>query len=414
MDLIQIAGKKFKQAQAEMRCFSLTFWVVITATLINQIGNMAFIFLVLYTTKHLGFSLTQGSFVFAAFSGSMLLSGFLGGRLVDKKGPVPIMISSLTINGLTLLLFPLVSNFYLFIAMCLCWGASFGIYRPAAHTLVSFLAPANKYKITFSIYRLAINIGMSIGPLIGGYLAVHSFASIFIVNGIANMAACSILFIGLSKSIVFQHRPTSASQKNPTLKWLKKNQDLCWLIFGMIPASMVFFLHQSPLSLFVHNDLHFSLHFYGLIFTTNTLLVVLFELPLNIITNHWSYRLSITIGASLIMWGFGGMYFASTQAHIIALVALWTFGEIILLPATTSYAAEIAPHSERGLYMSAYTTSMNLGMFLGPWGGALIMQEYGSSSLWCISGLWGLLSVLIFLKLKEPQKENELMGIAKI
>lgn len=115
--------KRYKQVFLDIKAFPSVFWFVITATLVNQIGNMALIFLVLYTTKHLGYSLAQGSIVFASFSGSMLLSGFFDGALIDQLGAVRIMIAALIANGLALLTFPLIHNYSICILMCLLWGA---------------------------------------------------------------------------------------------------------------------------------------------------------------------------------------------------------------------------------------------------------------------------------------------------
>ena len=41
----------------------------------------------------------------------------------------------------------------------------------------------------FAVNRLAVNLGMSVGPAVGGYLAEINFPSIFRVNGAASFAA---------------------------------------------------------------------------------------------------------------------------------------------------------------------------------------------------------------------------------
>ncbi|MCP6769137.1 hypothetical protein NL529_30250, partial [Klebsiella pneumoniae] len=72
----------------------------------NQVGNMAFVFLVLYLNQEYGYSLAYASFAFAVFSASMLVSG-LCGSIIDKIGATRIIITTLVINGVVLLLFPL-------------------------------------------------------------------------------------------------------------------------------------------------------------------------------------------------------------------------------------------------------------------------------------------------------------------
>lgn len=369
---------------------------------LNQIGNMAFIFLILYTTQYLGFSLAQSSLIFVSFSGSMLLAGLLGGVLIDRIGSVKIMISTLIGNGIILLIFPSIHNYYICILSCLIWGCVSGLYRPASQTLISHLSPPSLYKVTFSIYRLSLNLGMSIGPAIGGYIAMHSFPLIFSLNGLINLLASLILIIGFYKSTWLKFKESHQPKKILAFKYLKYDPVLRKFVLGLIPVLMIFFQHQSTLSIFVHDNLNLPLSFYGFIFTVNTLIIVFFELILTVSIINWPYRFNFILGSSLIIIGFAGLYFATLEWHILLLVVSWTFGEMILFPSASSYIAEIAPVAQRGVYMSMYSTSSNIGMLLGPWGGAMIMQHFGNKNLWLACGIWGMISILIFIKLKEP------------
>ncbi len=173
----------YREAFTHIKSFSSHFWLVILASFLNQAGNMAFVFLVLYVNKHLGFSLAQASSSFAAFAASMVLTGLLGGSIIDKIGAARVLTFALFMNGIVLLTFPLVTSYYTLIIMCLMWGCSYGLYRPSSSTFISHMSTPGMHKVTFSLYRLALNLGMSIGPAVGGYLASHSFPAIFIANG---------------------------------------------------------------------------------------------------------------------------------------------------------------------------------------------------------------------------------------
>lgn len=397
----------FRESFSHIRKLPPAFWIVIAATLINQMGNMAFVFLVLYLTQHAGYSLAQASFAFATFSASMLVSGLCGGSAIDKFGATPVMIVTLLINSVVLLIFPLATAYLFILSLCVLWGAAFGLFRPASSTLISHLSTAGLHKITFSVFRLAINLGMSVGPAVGGYLAYYSFNAIFITNGIANALGAVILLLGLWSTVWLRYRPT---QTTPTrlfnIKWLKEDKALRLLVIGMIPVAMVFFQYESTMAVFLSRDLHFALSFYGLLFTLNTILIVLFELPLNIITLNWSYRINFMLGAVFLTAGFFGMLFAETQGYVIFLAVLWTIGEMLLFPAANSYIADIAPAAERGSYMSLFSTASNVGMLLGPWLGAIVMEKWGANGLWIACGVWGLLSVYIFHYQPEPKNRE--------
>lgn len=393
---------QFRRSYAYIAHLPSVFWMVIIATLMNQIGNMAFVFLVLYATKHLGFSLIQATLCFAIFSLSMLLTNLFTGSLIDRIGAARMMIMSLSINGCVLISFPLAKSFTSVLAMCTLWGFIWGIYRPASQTLVSHLSTANLHKITFSVYRLALNLGMSIGPAIGAYLAYHSFAMVFIANGLANFAATFILFFSLRNSSWFAFRPAIQQPLSLSIKWLKHDAALRLFTLALIPIAMIFFQHESTLPVFLSANLHLPLTVYGFIFTLNTIMIVCLELPLNVLTLSWPYRINFMLGTLLVTAGFVTLYFANSAWDIYLCTIIWTFGEMIIFPAASSYIADIAPEHLRGSYMSVYSMTSNLGMWLGPWAGAVVMQHFGAHFLWLACGAWGLLSVAMFYRIRQP------------
>jgi MFS family permease len=395
----------FRITFQHIRDFPPALWVVIGASLLNQLGNMAFVFLVLYLTKHMGFSLAEASFAFAAFSASMLISGLSGGNLIDRIGAAPVMTTSLCANGLILIIFPYLHDYVGIILLCVGWGFAFGLYRPASSTLVAQLSKPGLHKITFSVYRLALNLGMSLGPALAGYLASHSFPAIFITNGITNLVASLVLLIGLHRTVWHKQRPALQHKMELSIKWLKRDAALRYFLLSMIPLSMVFYQHESTLAVFLNRDLNLPLSFYGLLFTLNTLIIVFFELPLNVVTMNWPYRLNFLLGSAFITLGFAGMAFATLEWHIILLTLCWTLGEMILYPAASSYIADIAPEKNRGSYMSLFSTSSNVAMLLGPWGGAIVMEYRGASGLWLACGVLGIVSMLMFHFQREPEKQ---------
>lgn len=392
----------YREAFLNIRKFPTSFWVVIAATLINQIGNMAFVFLVLYATEHLGLSVSEGATAFAVVSASMFLSGLLSGNLIDYFGAARSVIAAVFMNGIVLLCIPFIKNYYFFILACMAWGIFYGLYRPASQTLVSYMTVEGLHKITFSIYRLVINLGMSIGPAIGGHLAAHSFPAVFISNGIANLLAGIILMCGLFGSVWLIHQSTKDQKKIFSIKWVKYDSALRWFLFGMILVAMIFYQHEATLPVYLKQALNLPASFYGWLFTINTLMIVFLELMLNVATMHWPYRVNFIVGAVLLSAGFAGMYFAKTMSHIIILTMIWTMGEMIIYPSASSYIAEIAPAGRRGSYMSLFNASSNLGMLIGPWTGAIVMEEWGGPSLWLMCGVWGVFSIMVFSRLREP------------
>ena len=79
---------------------------------------------------------------------------------------------------------------------------------------------------------------------------------------------------------------------------------------------------------------------------------------------------------------------------------IWTFGEMILLPGSGAYIADIAPAGRRGQYMGFYTMAFGTAFALGPWLGTLVLERAGAWTLWlgCLGA--GAVSTLMLMRLR--------------
>lgn len=147
--------------------------------------------------------------------------------------------------------------------------------------------------------------------------------------------------------------------------------------------------------LFLVGDLHMNESSYGLLFTLNTVLIILLEVPLNLSMAHWSHRRALALGAFLVGAGFGAMALCSGPLGAAFTVVIWTFGEMILLPGSNVYAAEIAPVGQRGSYMGLYTMSFSAAFTIGPGLGAALLERSGAGILWGAAFVLGCLSTVL-------------------
>jgi len=95
-------------------------------------------------------------------------------------------------------------------------------------------------------------------------------------------------------------------------------------------------------------------------------------------------------------------------------VAVWTFGEMILMPGSAAYAAEIAPTGRRGEYMGLYTMSFSFAFSPGPWLGARLLERQGPEALWGAAFVSGCVSTLLMsrigLKKSNVRRDPALTG----
>lgn len=374
-------------------------WILCFATLVNRLGTMVLPFLVLYLTKNQGYSAAKAALVLSVYGGVALVAGPLGGRLSDRFGARLTMQLTLLLSAIILFLYPYAHSFSALIALTVLLAMTNEAFRPANMAIVGELG-GEKRKAAFALHRFSVNLGMSIGPAAGGFLAQTSFPLIFAVDGITNLIAAGILFL------CQKEKRTHLSGKQSV--WLVdaffSDKRLRIFLLGVLPVSLVFFQHQSSMALYVVRDLHFSEAYYGFLGSINCLLIILIEIPLNSATAHWSHRKSLAIGSFLFALGFGALAAASNYFFIAMTVVIWTFGEMILFPAMGAYVSDIAPKGKNGEYMGLYMMIFSLAFMAGPLLGTTALDRFGPVPLWIGTFFVGLISVWVLGRLREPAR----------
>jgi MFS family permease len=370
-------------------------WIIAGATLINRAGTMVLPFLVLYQTSQLGFSAGRAGFVVTLYGIGALIAAPLSGHLVDRFGGFRIMRESLLVSGLILLALPAAKSYPALACMVFLLALATEMFRPANLAVITGLVPAEQRKAAYGLVRGAINLGMSIGPALGGFLAQFSFHWLFIIDGATSIVAGMMLAL-----TGFRPRsdPEQAEAKvaAPPASAFSDRRFLAFLL-SIIPVAFVFFQHLSTMALFMVRDLGLPATAYGFMFTINTIMIVVMEVPINISTAHWSHRITLMLGCLLYAIGFGGLAFATGIWTVVATVVIWTFGEMILFPGLASYTAQVAPAGRQGQYMGLYTMAFGFAFSLAPWTGTYLLDHFGGNVVWGVMFIAGCLSALLLM-----------------
>jgi len=381
-----------------------SIWIHFAATLVNRMGTMAIPFLVLYLTKDVGFSAEHAGLMLGLYgAGSLVVSPFLG-RMADRVGHVRMMKASLLSSGLVMLAYPLARTPASIVAVTVLLAVTAEAFRPASLSVLTDLAPPDQRKAAFAVNRLAVNLGMSIGPAVGGYLAEISFPAIFRVDGSTSLLAFAVLAMTGFK--VAEHALTENADgtAGPRSRPAYKDLQLLGFLAACVPLAAVFFQHEGALPLDVVRDLSLPASFFGWMFTINTVLIVLFEVQLNLRTSHWPHPKSLCIGGLFIACGFGAMAFCRTGPAIAATVVVWTIGEMILLPSMSNFVAELAPVDRRGEYMGLYSMSWGIAFAVGPWLGTFTLERYGRVTLWVGAFVVAALAAAVMGRMHPPAR----------
>jgi MFS family permease len=105
---------------------------------------------------------------------------------------------------------------------------------------------------------------------------------------------------------------------------------------------------------------------------------------------------SITVGGLLTVTGMAGFAMADSLWHFVAAMVVFSLGEILIYPAEFAIIDRIAPEDSRGAYFGAQTFTQ-IGVFIGPVTGGLLLGAYGGTTMFLGVGMFALASVAIYL-----------------
>ncbi len=390
----------------DIRAVPRDVWILLLATLVNRAGTMVLPFLLLFLTRERGFTASHAAVILALYGATAIVAAPLSGRLCDRLGALPVMRASLLGSGLLLLCFPFVRPPLAVAALTVAWAAVAELFRPASLAILSDLAVPEQRRLVFALNRLAINLGMSVGPAAGGFLATVSYPTLFVLDGVTSLASAAILF-----RVAGPGRRTEGADAGPGEGGSPLgDRRLLLLLLATVPVALVFFQHVSAFALFLVRDLRLPESAYGLLFTLNTLIIVAVEVPLNAAMARWPHGRALALGAVLTGIGFGLLAFVRDLPAVAATVVVWTFGEMILFPSLSAAVADLAPAARRGAYMGLYMTTFNLAFAVGPWAGAVVLDTLGGTVLWGGAFVAGLVSAAGFLAGPKAPPSPEPVG----
>jgi predicted MFS family arabinose efflux permease len=367
-------------------------WLLALVMLINRAGSMVIPFLGIYMSSELGFSKTQIGLVLGCFGLGSVCGSWLGGWLTDKFGNFRVQTWSLIMVIPLFLVLPQFRTFEGLALMIFILTLVADIFRPANSVSVARYAKPENITRAYSLNRMAVNLGFSIGPALGGFLAKFSYNWIFYGNAIA--AACAaIVFIYFfrnrkARTEVGQIKPSDQQTDDKPVR--NAYTDGLFIVFNVLCClfSMAFFQLLSTLPLY-YKEVHL-LHpdQIGLLLGFSGLVIVLFEMVLVHVVEH---RFSVR---QIMLWGtaISGMsYLMLTGNFGIAWLFLAMFflstGEMLTLPFTATVAISRASRSNQGAYMGFNSLAFAAANIFSPFLGTYTAEHYGYNTLWTAAGL---------------------------
>jgi len=378
-------------------------WWLSLITLINRAGTMVIPFLSIYLIKDLAFTLKEVGWIMSAFGLGSVIGSWIGGKLTDKIGYFKIMAVSLLLTGILFIGLQYIHDFYWFCVGIFIIMVIADSFRPAMFVAVSaYSKPENKTR-SITLIRLAINLGFSAGPAVGGMIILGlGYGGLFWVDGITCIIASLLLINVLSpkKTKVIKEEKI----ENPKSAYSDKTFIL--FLFAMLLFAIVFLQYFSTIPIFFKDRFLLNEFEIGILLGANGLIIFLIEMPLVkfLESSRFSKKSIMSFGVLLIGLSFLVLNFTSWSGILIIALILITFGEMIVFPFSNAFAMERANRGNQGEYMALYSIAFSLAHVFGHNAGMQLIDRLDYEATWYI--VTGIAAISVFLILKLKMKDD--------
>ncbi len=341
-------------------------------------------FMGLYVTQSLHRSEMDAGLIITLFGVGSILGSATGGKLTDMIGFRPVQILSSIIGGLLFILFSTITHFYTLCILAVIISFFSEAFRPANFTAVAHYAAEGTTTRSYSLNRLAVNMGWSVGISFAGIIASINYSLLFVVEGVVSIIVGLLIlsFLPQVKGFIKKAKET-AGHMIITKPW----EDPFYIKFILLTTVFITcaFLMFRIVPVFFKEEWHIDEFAIGIIIGINGAVIALFEMVMiNKIEAKRSPMFFIIAGAVL----FSVSYIilsAPVSFHIVMAVitiVVFTLGEMLSLPFINTIVISRSNQHNRGLYAAGYTLSWSCAQVIGPYFGFLIAKNMGYNWLW--------------------------------
>lgn len=382
-------------------------WLLAVVMLINRSGTMVLAFMTLYV-HHLGYSTKLAGLVVGVYGIGSLVGAFIGGKISDRFGFYYTQFFALFCGGL---LFITLGQMKSYPAICVCTFFLSMVnesFRPANATAIAHYSTPQNRTQSFSIIRLAINLGWGVGGALGGFLASFNYQLLFWVDGLTNISAAFLLLWLLPKvSLAQQHSLTKDGVEKQQVKPAYLDTTFLYFIGLQVLFAICFFQLFTTIPLFFKECLHIDEFWIGVLMAMNGIIIALFEMVLVFkLEGKRPYLRLMTWGTIIMGISFFVLNVPFIHGFSIAFLAmlLITLAEMTSMPFMNSYYISRSNEGNRGQYAGYYTMAWSAAQIIGSTSGTQVAYAIGFNNLWWMIGGICLLTAFGYQKLLVKEK----------
>jgi MFS family permease len=258
-----------------------------------------------------------------------------------------------------------------------------GLYWPPSEAMVADLAEPEQRQTAFALTRLADNIGLGLGIILGGALIsqqVQAYWALFVGDGLS-----FALFFG----IVYRALPETQPQTQPApwlASWLQALRDRQLLTYVVVNILFTLYICQVQSTLplyftnFAQNGQGFGALILSGLLTWHLVVAILLQLPVAQALRSQGHIRGLMISA--LGWGIGFLLVGLTgvtslvpMIWAVLSLAVLAIATVAYTPSASALVVELAPTELRGVYLSINSLCWAVGYAIGPPLGGWAMDQ---------------------------------------
>lgn len=391
-------------------------WILAIGRFLSEVGTGFTLFYApIFFVNQVGLSATEVGFALGTGSVAGIFGRILGGSLTDsprcgRRGTLLLATGIASIGSFIL------STTYSLITLIIgniIYGFATGLYWPSTEAVVADLTVNSTRRLSFAITRLADNLGMGMGIVLAGIVVstTNNYRLLFTADAISFLVFFVVIWMAISETLVVEDKKSERGQYLNAWVTALQNQKLCiFVIVNIIFTTYISQLH-STLPLYFKNYVNiqgaksiFSETDISALFAWHLVVAIFAQLPVARILNRFSHTQALTVSACFWALGFGLVW--QTGALVskeMAIAALGVFAIAIVsyTPYAVALVSDLAPASQRGVYLSINSLCWACGYFIGPILGGWVLDNNVTGIYWIALSFSVVITIMILRYLQK-------------
>lgn len=391
------------------------FWLLFWGMLISTAGaSMIWPFLMIFVSERLRLPMTATASLMTLNALAALVASFIVGPITDRAGRKVTMIVGLAATGLLYLAMIPAQTILAFAVLMTLRGFFNPLYRVGSDAMVADLIPEEKRADAYALTRLSKNVGIALGPAVGGFVATASYGIAFWAAAIGLLTFSILLILYAQETLPAEENLPQGNTGLRSYSAIFADKNFIFFILAFTLAQIGSTIVWVLLGVYAKQNYGILENRFGLIPMTNALMVVALQIYVTRISKRYQPLRMMASGAFLYAIGVTSVAFANGFWGFWLSMVVITSGELVLIPTATTFVANISPADMRGRYMSIFALCWGVASGIGPVVGGFLNDNISPQAIWFGGGLIGLMGALWFSLQAREKKTSQAFGASEV